>query len=70
MLLSGNSYRIQDYWTGAKQSADVMINIYGSLGRTIDMTGILNNKDFLKQSKFIKDFFKKDLTNANTADII
>lgn len=55
-IIPAKTYKIQDYWDGAKLSANVMIDIYGSIGRTIQATDILNNKDWLKQSALVKDF--------------
>ncbi|MGM9994719.1 MAG: MlaD family protein [Candidatus Avigastranaerophilus sp.] len=55
-ITPSDTYRIQDYWSGATLSANVMIDIYGSIGRTIHSTNILNHKDWIKQSAVIKDF--------------
>lgn len=55
-IIPSDTYRIQDYWSGATLSANVMIDIYGSIGRTIHSTNILNHKDWIKQSAVIKDF--------------
>lgn len=54
-IIPAGAYRIQDYWDGAKLSANVMIDIYGSVGRTIQSTNILNNKHWLKQSQLVKE---------------
>lgn len=50
-----NGYRIQDFWEGQKQVSNVLIDIYGGIGRTIQSTGLANNKDLIKQSSLIKN---------------
>ena len=59
LMLKGKSYRVQDFWDGQVQVADVMINIYGSFGRTIKRTDLLNHKDYLKQSALINAISEK-----------
>ncbi len=59
MILKGNSYRVQDFWDGQVAVADVMINIYGSFGRMIKRTDLLNHKDLFKQSDLARSFVEK-----------
>lgn len=63
-IIPVETYRIQDYWSGAELSSNVLIDIYGSIGRTINATNILDNKELLKQSKLIEKFTKL-ATKAN-----
>ena len=71
IIIPSGTYRIQDYWNGAKLSANVMIDIYGSIGRTIDSTGILYNKDILKQSKIAWEYAQKtNMVNEEETVII
>lgn len=55
-IIVGKSYRIQDYWYGKKLTANTMINLYGAMGRNIDKSNILNNKQILFQSDTIMEF--------------
>ncbi|MCD7780630.1 MAG: MlaD family protein [Candidatus Gastranaerophilales bacterium] len=55
-IIPVQSYRVQDFWEGQKLVANVMIDIYGGIGRTIQLSGILNNKEYLKQSSLIKNY--------------
>lgn len=54
VIIPSDSYRVQDFWDGQKLVSEVMIDIYGSIGRNIDKSGILNHKEYLKQSNLIK----------------
>lgn len=70
-IIPSDTYRIQDYWDGSKKSSNVMIDIYGSLGRTIQNTNILNHKDLLKQSSLINKISEQtNKTNAEQTVII
>ncbi len=64
-LLIGKSYRVQDFWQGNAQVSDVLINIYGSFGRMIKKTDLLNHKDWLKQNKLIESIINQT-DNINT----
>lgn len=66
VIIPSSTYKIQDYWDGAKLSSNVMIEIYGSLGRTIENTDLLNNKNLLKQSTLIKEL--ASLTNKTNEE--
>ncbi len=55
-IIPSKSYRVQDFWNGQALVADVMINIYGAIGRTIKSTGLIDKKDYLKQSALINKF--------------
>ena len=64
-----NTYRVQDLWDGQELVANVMIDIYGGIGRMIHATGMIENKAFLKQSKLVKEISQQ--TGAlNTAQSI
>ena len=70
MILQGESYRVQDFWDGQKLVSNVLIDIYGGMGRTIQNADLLNNKDLLKQSKLVKDITKEfDGTCRRIVDI-
>lgn len=65
------TYRIQDFWEGQQLVANVMIDIYGGIGRTIQTTGLIDNKEFLKQSSLVKEFSKQaGLVNTAQSVII
>ena len=68
-LIPAESYRVQDFWDGQKLVADVMIDIYGGIGRTIQATGLLNNKEYLKQSSLVKNFIHQT-GGINTAQSV
>lgn len=63
------TYRIQDFWEGQQLVANVMIDIYGGIGRTIQATGLIDNKEFLKQSSLVKEF-SKQAGMVNTAQSV
>lgn len=70
-IIPSKTYRIQDYWDGAQLSANVMIDIYGSIGRTIHSTDILNHKDWIKQSALLKELsLRTNKTNEDQIVII
>lgn len=52
-------YKVQDFWDGMKLTSSTMINIYGSIGRNIDKSGILQNKQILYQSGMLKELIEK-----------
>lgn len=64
-----NTYRVQDLWDGQQLVANVMIDIYGGIGRTIQNTGLLDNKAFLKQSSLVKEF-SRQAGMVNTAQSV
>lgn len=69
LILQGTSYRVQDFWDGQQLVSNVMIDIYGGIGRTINNADLLNNKQLFKQSALVKSF--TDETNKiNTAQSI
>lgn len=69
VLLKGKSYRVQDFWNGNAQVSDVLINIYGSFGRMIKKTDLLNHKDWLKQNSLINSVIN-ETDNINTAQTV
>lgn len=69
MILHGDSYRVQDFWDGQKLVSNVMIDIYGGIGRTIQRGDMLNNKDLFKQSALVKAF-TEETNKINTAQSI
>jgi hypothetical protein len=68
-IIPSNSYRVKDFWEGQKLLANVMIDIYGGVGRTIQEADLINNKAYLKQSGLIKDL-NKGTTSINTAQSV
>ncbi len=68
-LLIGKSYRVADFWKGSAQVSDVLINIYGSFGRMIKKTDLLNHKDWLKQNPLIENIITQT-DNINTAQSV
>ena len=69
ILLKGKSYRVQDFWDGQELVSNVMIDIYGGVGRTIQNADLLNNKQLFKQSALIKEF-AKETSKINTAQSV
>lgn len=69
ILLKGKSYRVQDFWDGQELVSNVMIDIYGGIGRTIQNADLLNNKQLFKQSALIKEY-AKETSKINTAQSI
>ncbi len=70
-IIPSNSYRVQDFWDGSKLTAEVMIDIYGSIGRTIKSAGLIEKKDLLKQSKFVNALaLQTDKVNQSQTVII
>ncbi len=69
IILPAESYRIQDFWDGQRLVANVMIDIYGGVGRTIQAADLINNKKYLKQSSFIKDIAEQT-GSINTAQSV
>ncbi len=68
-LLIGKSYRVQDFWNGSAQVSDVLINIYGSFGRMIKKTDLLNHKDWLKQNALLENVINQT-DKINTAQSV
>lgn len=65
------SYRVKDLWDGQKQVAQVMIDIYGGIGRTIQGADLLNKKEYIKQSKLVKNFTEQaNLINTAQSVVI
>ena len=63
------TYRIQDFWDGQELVSNVMIDIYGGIGRMIHSTGMIENKALLKQSKLVGELSRQ--TGAlNTAQSV
>lgn len=69
IIIPSGSYRVQDFWDGQKLTSNVMINIYGSIGRNIDKSGIMYKKDLLIQSKFIEEI-NKQLGKTNNSETV
>lgn len=69
MILQGESYRVQDFWDGQELVSNVMIDIYGGIGRTIQSADLLNNKQLFKQSNLVKSF-TKEAGKINTAQSV
>ncbi len=69
ILLKGKSYRVQDFWDGQELVSNVMIDIYGGVGRTIQNADLLNNKQLFKQSALVKEF-AKETSKINTAQSV
>ncbi len=69
MILEGKSYRVQDFWDGQKLVSNVLIDIYGGAGRTIQNADLINNKHLLKQSDLVKEF-AKETGKINTAQSV
>ena len=68
-IIPSSTYRIQDFWDGQELVSNVMIDIYGGIGRTIHATGLIENKDFIKQSKLVNELTKQT-KNINTSQSV
>ncbi len=68
-IIPSSTYRIQDFWDGQELVSNVMIDIYGGIGRTIQATGLIDNKDFIKQSKLVNEITKQT-KNINTSQSV
>ena len=68
-IIPSSTYRIQDFWNGQELVSNVMIDIYGGIGRTIHSTGLVDNKHLIKQSKLINEL-NKQTKNINTAQSV
>lgn len=65
------SYRIQDFWDGQKLVSNVMIDIYGSIGRTIDRANLIENKQWFKQSSLVEKITRQTgLVNSQQSVLI
>ncbi len=65
------SYRIQDFWDGQKLVSNVMIDIYGSVGRTIDRANLIENKQWFKQSSLVEKITRQTgLVNSQQSVLI
>ncbi len=69
MIIQGKSYRVQDFWDGQELVSNVLIDIYGGMGRTIQNADLINNKHLLKQSSLVKEF-TKETGKINTAQSV
>ena len=68
-IIPSSTYRIQDFWDGQELVSNVMIDIYGGIGRTIQATGLIDNKDFIKRSKLVNEITKQT-KNINTSQSV
>ena len=68
-IIPSSTYRIQDFWDGQELVANVMIDIYGGIGRMIHATGLIDNKEFIKQSNLVNELTKQT-KNINTAQSV
>ena len=59
LIISSKTYKVQDFWDGQELVANVMIDIYGGIGRSIQAADLINNKQWFKQSKLVEDFSKQ-----------
>ena len=70
-IIPGKSCRVQDYWNGQKLTSNTMFNLYSAMGRNIDKSGLLYNKQILFQSDTIMEFINKtNKINSEQAVII
>lgn len=69
MIHEGTSYRVKDLWDGQELVSNVLIDIYGGLGITIQNADLLNNKHLFKQSGLVKQI-TNETNKINTAQSI
>lgn len=70
-IIPSKSYRVQDFWDGQKLVANVMIDIYGGIGRSINAADLINNKSWFKQSALVNDIAQQTglINNAQSVMI-
>lgn len=54
IIIPSRSYRVQDLWDGSALVSQVLIDIYGSLGRLVSNEDIIKIKPYLFQSSLVK----------------
>ena len=59
LITASDTYKVQDFWDGQEIVANVMIDIYGAIGRNIEAGDLINNKHWFKQSMTIENFAKQ-----------
>ncbi len=69
-IIPSESYRVQDFWDGQKLVSNVMIDIYGGIGRTIQNADLLNHKDYFKQSRTVQHILSQSETVNTTQSVI
>lgn len=69
-IIPAASYRVQDFWDGQKLVANVMIDIYGGIGRTIQNADLLNHKDYLKQNRTVQNLLNYSESINTTQSVI
>jgi len=70
-IIPSKTYRVQNFWDNNKFTAETMINTYDSVRISIDNSGILNNKQILFQSGYLKQLVNqtKELNDSQTVII-
>lgn len=58
-IIPVESYRIQDFWDGQELVANVMIDIYGSIGRNIKPADVITYKSFINKSSVLREFSRQ-----------
>ncbi len=70
-IIPSKSYRVQDFWDGQEEVANVMIDIYGGIGRTIKAADLINHKNWFKQSALVEQLSEKaGLVNSAQSVVI
>lgn len=54
IIIPTKTYRVQDFWHGSELVSNVLIDIYGGAGRSIERANLIENKHLFKQSDFVK----------------
>ncbi len=70
LIIPSKTYKVQDFWDGQELVANVMIDIYGGIGRSIQAADLINNKQWFKQSKLVEDFSKQAGIINNAESVI
>lgn len=69
IIIPTKTYRVQDFWHGSELVSNVLIDIYGGAGRSIEKANLIENKHLFKQSDLIKAI-SGQTESVNTAQTV
>lgn len=69
IIIPTKTYRVQDFWHGSELVSNVLIDIYGGAGRSIEKANLIENKHLFKQSDLVKAIAGKT-EEVNTAQTV
>ena len=68
-IVTAKSYRVQDFWDGQALVSNVLIDIYGGLGRNVKPSDVPKLKNWAKQSSLVESISAQTGT-VNTAQSV